>query len=285
VAIPPVPGITSDVTVATKAAATRARPIASTATAELVPSVVATTARLTDGEVGRAPFVFLTLDPRQLRADQLTVDRPLFGIGEPGFGACGLQIAASLVTSGMRSRLEGRWRFRRDLAAWRRSRPAHHRRGGLFVLVAKGVAVLVGRVRLSMPCDRQVGRGVGLPVVLARSRWYFGVGLTGQHFLEESRRAFLLASARRLTALIRVLGITGRAPRLFDGLFNHGDDRVIRHTTLTRAVVIQNVSETQPALLHSISPDLFPFERGWKRLPDAGFVSLAEPLPPVQESS
>jgi hypothetical protein len=133
-----------------------------------------------------------------------------------------------------------------------------------------------------MPSDGQVGRGVGLPVVGAC--WSVGVGLACQHFLEESRRAFLLASARGLTALVRVLGIAGRAPRLFDGLFNHGDDRVIRHTTLTRAVVIQNVSETQPALLHSISPDLFPFERGWKRLPDAGFVSLAEPLPPVQES-
>jgi hypothetical protein len=82
VAIPPVSGITSGVAVATEAAATGSHPIAATtATAELVAGVVAATARLTDGEVGWAPFVFLTLDARQLRADQLTMDRAFFRIG------------------------------------------------------------------------------------------------------------------------------------------------------------------------------------------------------------
>lgn len=83
VAIPPVPGITSGVAVATEAAATGSHPIAAatTATAELVAGVVAATARLTDGEVGWAPFVFLTLDARQLCADQLTMDRAFFRIG------------------------------------------------------------------------------------------------------------------------------------------------------------------------------------------------------------
>jgi hypothetical protein len=101
VPIPPLPGITSDVAAATEAAATGSRPIAATtATAELVAGVVAATARLTNGEVGWAPFVFLTLDARQLRADQLTMDRALFRIGEAGLAVRGLQIGASLVGTG-----------------------------------------------------------------------------------------------------------------------------------------------------------------------------------------
>jgi hypothetical protein len=289
VAIPAVPGIAADIAaVANEAAATGSRPVpaATTATAELVAGVVAPTARLTDGEVGWAPFVLLTLDTRQLRADQRTVDRAFFRIGEAGLGVRRLHIGARLAASGKHRRLEGRWRFRRGLAGRRRRGPAHHRRGGQIVAHnAAGVAVPVvpvSPVILSRPSNGQVGCGESFPVIVAC--WHVSVGLACQHFLEESRRAFLLASARGLTALVRMLGIAGRTPRLFDGLFNHGDDRVIRHTTLTRAIVIQNVSETQPALLHSISPELFPFERGWKRLPDAGFVSLAEPLPPVQES-
>ncbi len=103
---------------------------ATAATAELVAGVVAATARLTDGEVGWAPFVFLTLDARQLRADQLTMDRALFRIGEAGLAVRGLQIGASLVGTGEHRRLEGRRRFRRELAACRRRGPAHHRRGG-----------------------------------------------------------------------------------------------------------------------------------------------------------
>jgi hypothetical protein len=255
VAIPAVPGIAADIAAAaTDAAATGSRPVpaATAATTELVAGVVATTARLTDGEVGWAPFVFLTLDARQLRADQRTVDGALFRVGETGLGVRGLQIGASLVASGDDRRLEGRWRFRGELAAWRRRGPAHHRRGGQIVLahhVAVGVAVPVSPVIHTMPTDGQVGRGGSLTVV--GTSWYLSVGLACQHFLEESRRAFLLASARGLTALVRVLGIAGRALCLFDGRFNHGDDRVIRHTTLTRAIVIQNVSETQPALLHS----------------------------------
>ena len=164
VAIPAVPGIAADIAaVATEAAATGSRPVpaATTATAELVAGVVATTARLTDGEVGWAPFVFLTLDARQLRADQLTVDRALFRIGEAGLGVRGLQIGTSLVASGEHRRLEGRWRFRRELAACRRRGPAHHRRGGKIVLahhVAVGIAVPVVPVSPVMPPCPPTGR-------------------------------------------------------------------------------------------------------------------------------
>ncbi len=140
VAIPAVPGIAADIAaVATEAAATGSRPVpaATTATAELVAGVVAPTARLTDGEVGWAPFVFLTLDARQLRADQRTVDRALFRIGEAGLGVRGLRIGARLAASGKHRRLEGRWRFRRGLAACRRRGPAHHRRGGQIVSLTR----------------------------------------------------------------------------------------------------------------------------------------------------
>jgi hypothetical protein len=67
-----------------------------------------------------------------------------------------------------------------------------------------------------------------------------------------------------LAALVGVLGVTGGTSRLLDGLFNHGHYRVIRQATLTRAVVIENVSKTQPALLHLISPDLFPLRGAGK---------------------
>jgi hypothetical protein len=40
------------------------------------------------------------------------------------------------------------------------------------------------------------------------------------------------------------------ATGLFDLVFYHRHDRVVGYATLTRTVVVQNVTETQPALLH-----------------------------------
>jgi hypothetical protein len=64
-----------------------------------------------------------------------------------------------------------------------------------------------------------------------------------------------------------VLGVAGRAASLLDLFFDHGDYGVIRHTTLTRAVVVHYVSKTQPALLHQLLPSCIRDEMGWKRLP------------------
>jgi hypothetical protein len=79
-----------------------------------------------------------------------------------------------------------------------------------------------------------------------------GLGLRqpGENFLVERGRGFLLALTRQLAALVRVLRVARRAPRLFDVLFNHRDDSVVGHASLARTVIVQYVTETQPALLH-----------------------------------
>jgi hypothetical protein len=55
--------------------------------------------------------------------------------------------------------------------------------------------------------------------------------------------------------LVFVLGVARAAPRLLDVVLDHGDDDVIGDAALPRAVVIQNVTEPRPALLHQIPPD------------------------------
>jgi hypothetical protein len=47
-----------------------------------------------------------------------------------------------------------------------------------------------------------------------------------------------------------VLGVAGRAPCLLDVVLDHRDDGVIRHPTFARTIIVQYVTETQPALLH-----------------------------------
>jgi hypothetical protein len=52
-----------------------------------------------------------------------------------------------------------------------------------------------------------------------------------------------------------VLGIARRAACLLDVFLDHRHDGVVGHAPLARTVVVQYVTETQPALLHSLSPD------------------------------
>jgi hypothetical protein len=47
-----------------------------------------------------------------------------------------------------------------------------------------------------------------------------------------------------------MFGVAGGAPRLLDVFVDHRDDSVIGHAAFARTVVVQNVTETQPALLH-----------------------------------
>jgi hypothetical protein len=47
-----------------------------------------------------------------------------------------------------------------------------------------------------------------------------------------------------------MVGVARRAPRLFHLVVNHRYDGVIGDATLTRAVVVENVTEPKPALLH-----------------------------------
>src|SRR5687767_123086 len=80
----------------------------------------------------------------------------------------------------------------------------------------------------------------------------------GENFLVEGAGRLRLAAARRLAPFVDVLGVARRASRLLDVFVDHRDHGVIGHAPLARTVVVQNVTETQPALLHySTSPELF----------------------------
>ena len=81
--------------------------------------------------------------------------------------------------------------------------------------------------------------------------------------LRERRITGFSATRRRhLGLLVLVIRVTGRAARLLDLVFNHGDDRMIGDAALARTVVVENVTEPKPALLHD-SPGPIPFKMGW----------------------
>jgi hypothetical protein len=49
-----------------------------------------------------------------------------------------------------------------------------------------------------------------------------------------------------------MVGVAGRAASLLHLVFNHRNDRVIGNAALARTVVVQNVTEPKPALLHEL---------------------------------
>jgi hypothetical protein len=65
-------------------------------------------------------------------------------------------------------------------------------------------------------------------------------------------RGFALAPPRRrhFRVFVFVLRVTRRAPRLLDSVTDHRDHRMVGDAALTRTVVIQNVTEPKPALIH-----------------------------------
>jgi hypothetical protein len=265
---------------------TTARSHAIVAATELVTGLVATPpSGLPDGEISRAALFLLAFDTRELRANQLTMDRTFLGT------AWSIVVFLSPISSDLRRR---RW-FGRGFAASHDGGTGQDRLRDLFGIhiVARiitgsgclhwgygidgidgiagvaGIAIrgLVGRMCLARVCVHRKVR----------------VRLAGQNFLVERGRRFLLLATGGVTALVGMFGVAGRTPSLLDGLFDHGDYGVIRQATLTRAVVIQNVSKTQPALLHSISPELCPLRGAGKDCLGAGSTSLAEPLSQAQD--
>ena len=46
--------------------------------------------------------------------------------------------------------------------------------------------------------------------------------------------------------------VAGGAASLLHLVFNHRDDRMIRDAALARTIVVQNVTEPNPALLHEL---------------------------------
>jgi hypothetical protein len=62
------------------------------------------------------------------------------------------------------------------------------------------------------------------------------------------------ALRRHLGLLVFVIGVAGSASGLLHLVVNHRDDGVIRDAALARAIVVQNVTEPKPALLHQKFP-------------------------------
>jgi hypothetical protein len=62
--------------------------------------------------------------------------------------------------------------------------------------------------------------------------------------------ALLAALRRHAGLLVLMIGIARRAPGLFHFIVNHRHDGVICDAALTRAIVVENVTEPEPALLH-----------------------------------
>jgi hypothetical protein len=82
----------------------------------------------------------------------------------------------------------------------------------------------------------------------------FVTGRTPQNALGPFRREDTgLTAARRRHAgvLVFVVRVARGASRLLHVLADHRDDDVIRDAALTRAIVVKNVTEPKPALLHS----------------------------------
>jgi hypothetical protein len=78
----------------------------------------------------------------------------------------------------------------------------------------------------------------------------------GKDLFVQRRRGFLLAAFRHTGTLIGVLRIARRTTSLLDVFLDHGDNRVVGDAALTWTVIVENVAQTQPALLHSLLPDI-----------------------------
>jgi hypothetical protein len=63
----------------------------------------------------------------------------------------------------------------------------------------------------------------------------------------------LLALPRNSRVLVLVLRVTRRTACLFDVRTDHGHDGVVRDTSLTRTVIVENVTKPKLALLHQLS--------------------------------
>jgi hypothetical protein len=98
--------------------------------------------------------------------------------------------------------------------------------------------------------------------------WSFGIGdgrTRGGRALRggDKRGLWLLAARRRhLGLFVLMVRVAGGAASLLHLVFNHGDDRMIRDAALARTIVVQNVTEPNPALLHELPRKTIAFRVG-----------------------
>ena len=139
-----------------------------------------------------------------------------------------------LIPSGRGSvaRISGRWTGPSSSGALRCARlPARRRRAPAAPARARERVRSADRVRDSGSTLRRGWRN-------------------GGHGDGAAHGAVRLSAARRLASFVGMFGVARRASSLLDLVLDHRDDHVIRHAALARTVVVQYVTETQPALLH-----------------------------------
>jgi hypothetical protein len=200
----------------------------------------AAAARLTDRELRNLSLRRLTLGSRQRRANQPAVHGTVIiasVVARRGRVIVSAHIGALAVRLGLLARGGG----------------GLHRRGVRPDYVLRDL-FFVGHV--------DIGH---------RRAWTSGIGRVAyQH-------AVLLAARRRnLGLLVFMIRVARCATSLLHLVFDHRDDRVIGDAALARTIVVQNVTEPKPALLHEL-PRSRSFSGGIVPLDDArDTLSLAE---------
>jgi hypothetical protein len=173
------------------------------------------------------PLRSVTFRPRQGRPNQRTMDGPF------------INFRGALILDFHVGRVRGRSRRSGELALLFCS--------SLLVCFAVWHHVQLGWIH---PCRICLYRNVVLVLI---------VGVHGKKTaaftrVRRQRSGFLAPRRGHPGVLVFVLRVTRRAPRLLDVVFNHRNHRMVRNAALARTVVVENVTEPRPALLHEKSP-------------------------------
>ena len=183
-------------------------------------------------EVGSLALGNVPFGSRQLRANQRTMDGPFiaFIAFRQSFFDC-VRYARSVggCSSQFGRLIEGRCR-RVD-----------------FVLVCLSVH---GVVQVGLRPDTM---RVGLGNLVVRFGGFNGRAATAVNEVRWGNFGLLAPGRRHLRVLVFVLGVTRRAPCLLDVVLDHRDHRMVGDAALARTVVVENVTEPKPALIH-VSP-------------------------------
>jgi hypothetical protein len=183
-------------------------------------------------KVGSLALGSLALRPWQGRANQGAMDGPLVSI----FAGVALSFGSGLGLRGLR---RGR------------------RVNGIGLRFGRRLGKGVGRF---IQLDVVSGLG-GIPDGDAGARADHGFGIVAR---ERARLA--PPRRRRLGTLVLVIRLARRATRLLHLVVDHRDDGVVGDAALARAIVVENVTEADPALLHQLPRSDF-LSRNARRVP------------------
>jgi hypothetical protein len=80
----------------------------------------------------------------------------------------------------------------------------------------------------------------------------------GLEILGGQRTPLAAARRRHPRPFVFMVRVARRAARLLDGIVDHRHDRMIGNAALARTIVVENVTEPNPALLHELPPEPIP---------------------------